>query len=74
MDMPETNSTWLCDAKLMALMTDDRLGDEIAWIKAEVAALDRDSALLGALRAAIARHRAAMDCRVDRRVDRPILH
>jgi len=44
MDMPETNSTWLCDAKLMALMTDDRLGDEIAWIKAEVAALDRDSA------------------------------
>jgi hypothetical protein len=61
-------------AKLTALMTDDRLDDEIAWIKAEATALHRDSAALGASRAAIARCRAAMDCRDDRPEDRPTLY
>ena len=55
-------------------MTDDQLDDEIAWIKAEAAALDRDGAALRASRAAIARYRAAMDCRDDRPEDRPTLY
>jgi len=55
-------------------MTDDQLDDEIASIKTEAAALDRDRAAPGALRAAIARYRAAMDCRDDRPEDRPTLY